>query len=204
MGHGAQPTNEASNNFDHPRREGGITLTPEIFEKLYLNPQSNVKGDLRATFGNPTPLALLGFLLSASPLSCELMGLRGAGSNGIATVGAYYFIGGFLMSLGGILEFFLGNTFAFVVFCSYGGFWFTLGATLTPAFNAYGAYATNPTDPLSGLTSPAFHASYGEFYPPKLGNNFAREAKYQTDRDRLLPTLHGPAQLDIPDLRPPD
>lgn len=28
--------------------------------------------------------------------------------------------GGMLMTLGGILEFFLGNTFSFVVFCSFG------------------------------------------------------------------------------------
>ena len=33
-----------------------ITLTPEQFEKIYLSPQSGVKGDLRATFANPTPL----------------------------------------------------------------------------------------------------------------------------------------------------
>ena len=139
-----------------------VTLTPELFEKIYLNPQQEVKGDLRSTFGNPTPLALLGFLLSLSPLSCELMGWRGAGGDGIATVGAYYFIGGFLMSLGGILEFFLGNTFSFVVFCSFGGFWFTLGATLTPAFGAYAEYAADPANPSSGLTSAGFHASYGK------------------------------------------
>ena len=30
--------------------------------------------------------------------------------------------GGLLMTLGGTLEFFLGNTFSFVVFCSYGRF----------------------------------------------------------------------------------
>ena len=102
------------------RTANSVTITPELFEKMYLNPQNNVKGDLRQTFGNPTPLALLGFLLSLSPLSCELMGWRGAGGNGVATIGAYYFIGGFLMSLGGILEFFLGNTFSFVVFCSFG------------------------------------------------------------------------------------
>lgn len=102
------------------RTANSVTISPELFEKIYLNPQNNVKGDLRQTFGNPTPLALLGFLLSLSPLSCELMGWRGAGGNGVATIAAYYFIGGFLMSLGGILEFFLGNTFSFVVFCSFG------------------------------------------------------------------------------------
>ncbi|MCJ1452169.1 hypothetical protein MMC28_002511 [Mycoblastus sanguinarius] len=145
------------------RTANSVTISPELFEKIYLNPQSAVKGDLRATFGNPTPLALLGFLLSLSPLSCELMGWRGAGVDGIATVGAYYFIGGFLMSLGGILEFFLGNTFSFVVFCSFGGFWFTLGSTLTPSFNAYGAYAADPNQPAQGLTSAGFHASFGFF-----------------------------------------
>lgn len=153
--------NEALNKI---RTANSLTISPELFEKIYLNPQNSVKGDLRATFGNPTPLALLGFLLSLSPLSCELMGWRGAGGDGIATVGAYYFIGGFLMSLGGILEFFLGNTFSFVVFCSFGGFWFTLGSTLTPAFNAYGAYAADPNQPAQGLTSVGFHASFGKIF----------------------------------------
>jgi hypothetical protein len=31
-------------------------MTPELFEKLYLAPQSKVKGQLRDTFGNPTPM----------------------------------------------------------------------------------------------------------------------------------------------------
>ena len=43
-----------------------------------------------------------------------------------------------------------------------GGFWFTLGSTLTPAFNAYGAYAPS-SDPSAGLTSAGFHASYAFF-----------------------------------------
>jgi hypothetical protein len=35
---------------------GSISLTPEIFEKLYFSPQNRIKGDLRKTFGNPTPM----------------------------------------------------------------------------------------------------------------------------------------------------
>lgn len=68
-----------------------ITCT-ELFEKLYLSPQTPVKGNLRNTFGNPTPVALLGFVLACSPLACELMGWRGAGGNGSATLGSYYFV----------------------------------------------------------------------------------------------------------------
>jgi hypothetical protein len=33
-----------------------IAIPREMFEKLYLSPQNKVKGDLRKTFANPTPL----------------------------------------------------------------------------------------------------------------------------------------------------
>ena len=104
------------------RTANTVTMTPELFEKLYLNPQQKVTGDLRTTFGNPTPIGLLGFLLAGSPLACEMMGWRGAGGGGVAMVAVYYFVGGFLMSLGGLLEFFLGNTFSFIVFLGYGSY----------------------------------------------------------------------------------
>jgi hypothetical protein len=38
------------------RTAGSISISPELFEKLYLSPQNKVSGDLRKTFGNPTPL----------------------------------------------------------------------------------------------------------------------------------------------------
>jgi hypothetical protein len=38
------------------RTAGSISISPELFEKLYLTPQTKVHGDLRKTFGNPTPL----------------------------------------------------------------------------------------------------------------------------------------------------
>ncbi|MCJ1225482.1 hypothetical protein MMC12_002131 [Toensbergia leucococca] len=145
------------------RTAGSISISPELFEKIYLSPQNSVKGDLRKTFGNPTPLALLGFLLSLSPLACDLMGWRGAGGDGAAGTGTYVYIGGLLMFTGGLLEFFLGNTFPFVVFCSFGGFWFSFAATLTPWYNAYGAYSPDPNNPSLGITNPSFQASFGFF-----------------------------------------
>ena len=80
------------------RRMESLSISPEVFEKLYLSPENAVKGDLRKTFGNPTPVfvftidiyahniaslltccrALLGFVVALSPLSIELMGWRGA------------------------------------------------------------------------------------------------------------------------------
>lgn len=38
------------------RSAGTVSMSPELFERLYLQPQTPVHGDLRRTFGNPTPL----------------------------------------------------------------------------------------------------------------------------------------------------
>lgn len=95
-------------------------MSPALFEKLYLQPHVNVKGDLRKTFGNPTPLGLIGFVLGLTPLACCLMGWRGSGHLGSANIAVFYFIGGPLEIVCGILEFFLGNSFPFAVFTTYG------------------------------------------------------------------------------------
>ena len=95
-------------------------MTPELFEKLYLTPEQKVKGELRKTFANPTGLALLGLVMSLFPFSCDIMGWRGAGGNGAASTGSYYFMGGLLMIMGSIGEWILGNTFPFLVFGAYG------------------------------------------------------------------------------------
>jgi hypothetical protein len=44
------------NFLQQMRTRGSIMMTPELFEKIYLSPQNQVKGDLRKTFANPTPL----------------------------------------------------------------------------------------------------------------------------------------------------
>jgi len=143
------------------RTAGSISITPELFEKIYLSPKNQVSNNIRSTFGNPTPLALVGFLLSLTPLSNVLLGWRGAGGLGAAEVGAYYFFGGLLMVLGAFLEFILGNTFPFVVFGSFGAFWLTFAATLTPYYNASIAY--DPKDPSAASTNPTFAATFGYF-----------------------------------------
>ncbi|KAI1741870.1 hypothetical protein F4680DRAFT_446419 [Xylaria scruposa] len=63
---------------------GAISISPELFEQLYLAPKNHVKGQLRQTLGNPTPLALGGFLLCTTPLSMALLEWQGAGGFGAA------------------------------------------------------------------------------------------------------------------------
>ncbi|EME82292.1 uncharacterized protein MYCFIDRAFT_40412 [Pseudocercospora fijiensis CIRAD86] len=135
-----------------------VTIPPDVFEKLYLQPQMPVKGELRKTFANPTPVV--------TPLSTNLLGWRGSGGFGAASTpssGSYFFCGGMLMVLGGVGEYFLGNTFPMVVFLTLGSFFLTFGSTLVPDYGAYAAYATDPTKPASGLQSPVFFSSYAFF-----------------------------------------
>ncbi|RMZ73328.1 GPR1 and Fun34p [Pyrenophora seminiperda CCB06] len=163
-GHGHLDASVDSGTALHQiRTAGSISISPELFEKLYLSPQNQVKGELRKTFGNPTPLALIGFLLSLHPLSMTLMGWRGAGGSGSASIGWYYFAGGLLMILGGLGEWILGNTFPFVVFCSFGAFWLGFAATLQPFYNAYGAYAQPGVANSTGLETRGFNVGLAYF-----------------------------------------
>lgn len=59
-----------------------LPIPRDVFEKLYLSPKTPNAGKLRSTFGNPTPISLMGFLLAATPTAMLTMGWRGAGGNG--------------------------------------------------------------------------------------------------------------------------
>ena len=119
-------------------------------------------------------------------MACEMMGWRnaaaGPGPSLAVNVGACFFMGGLLMFTGGLLEFFLGNTFSFAVFVSYGmsrvsanircndtelillgGYFFSYGITLTPSYNAYNGYNSDPTSTAQGLASAPFNAGFGFF-----------------------------------------
>jgi len=154
---------DASAERHRVRAVGGIPLSPEIFEKINIVPESQDHGDLKKKLGNPTSVGYLAFVVCLTPLAMDLMGWRGAGGSGAAQVASFYFIGGMLSLIAGILEFILGNTFPFVVFTSYAGYWFSLGGTLSPGFNAAGAYSISGHDAKEGGASVGFNASFG-FY----------------------------------------
>lgn len=54
----------------------GISISPELFEKLYLQPKIPHLGLSR--FANPTPMGLTGFVISTFTFSMVLMGFGGA------------------------------------------------------------------------------------------------------------------------------
>lgn len=49
-------THEPDDALKKVQTAGSISISPELFEKIYLSPQNKVKGDIRQTFGNPTPM----------------------------------------------------------------------------------------------------------------------------------------------------
>lgn len=114
------PTDTREDILRKIRTVDTVAIPLDVFEKLYLNPQQPAVGRLRKTFGNPTPVALVGFLIAATPNACALMGWRGAGGGGGALLCVFIFFGGMLQIIGGTLEFFLGNTFSSVLFFTYG------------------------------------------------------------------------------------
>jgi len=134
-------------------RQLSIQLTSEQFEKLYLQPGGQAaKGDLAKRLGNPTALGLISFLLCLTPVSCFLMGFGDSdATSNTSNAGSFILIGGVGLYVAGILEFILGNTFPFVVFFSFGGYWTTFGFLNSPIQNITGAYA-------AGAESPAFNS----------------------------------------------
>ncbi|KAL2815584.1 GPR1/FUN34/yaaH family-domain-containing protein [Aspergillus cavernicola] len=137
-----------------------VTLSAEQFERLYLTPMTRRQPALAKQVGNPTPLALGGFVITTTPLSCCLMAWRGSSGNGVAFIGPIIFLGGLLLLITSILEFTLGNTFPCVVFGTIGGFWFAFAATMIPSFNAAAPYSSSTTSTSAGLASSGFLNTY--------------------------------------------
>ncbi|KAK3718349.1 hypothetical protein LTR37_005162 [Vermiconidia calcicola] len=101
IGHGLSQTQTIS----------GMTISPELFEKLYITPKVPHVGDNYKRFANPTPLGFVGFVISTFTFSMVLMGWGGAqGLQGV--VGIFFFVGPLLLTLACIFEWAMGNFFS--------------------------------------------------------------------------------------------
>jgi len=131
-----------------------IQLTPAQYERLFFQPGGGPRrGDLSnpRQFGNPTAFAIISYLLALTPTVCILMSWDGTAPTSLTSIiGDFYFIGGLGMTIGGVFEWVLGNTFPFVVFSTFGGFWLSLGVLFDPSKGIASAFP-------GGTTSPAFN-----------------------------------------------
>lgn len=84
-------------------RQISVTLTPEQFESLYLQPsqKSRQQGELIKALGNPTGLGVICFIFNLLPTSCILMGFRGLTAPAqVPILGVYYFVGAYISAAG--------------------------------------------------------------------------------------------------------
>ena len=103
------PTTTSSNDPDDLRLTqtntiSGMTISPELFEKLYLTPKVPKTG-----FANPTPMGFVGFVISTFTFAMVLMGWGGAaGLAGVA--GIFFFVGPVLLILATVFEWIMGES----------------------------------------------------------------------------------------------
>lgn len=57
-GDGDSDSDDRSAALNRFRTATSVSMSPELFEKLYLTPKNNSKSNLRATFGNPSPMCV--------------------------------------------------------------------------------------------------------------------------------------------------
>ncbi|KAF8161950.1 GPR1/FUN34/yaaH family-domain-containing protein [Mycena galopus ATCC 62051] len=129
-----------------------IQLSSAQYERLFFQPGggrpslSNPK-----QFGNPTAFAIISYLLALTPTACILMRWDGTAPTSLTgIIGGLYFVGGLGMTIGGLLEWVIGNTFSFVVFSTFGGFWLSLAVLFDPSKGIAAAFP-------GGANSPEFN-----------------------------------------------
>jgi len=139
------------------KSSGGMTISPELFEKLYLTPKTAPTGDFRKRFANPTPLGLMGFIISATTFGAIMMGWGGATTlDGVA--GIFFFTGPVLLISAMIAEWIMGNFFSMIVMGMFAVFWLSFGVLQTPSWAIAASYS--PTgDAAQGAASVPYNAA---------------------------------------------
>ncbi|KAK5939421.1 hypothetical protein PMZ80_008725 [Knufia obscura] len=147
----------AESNLSKVTSSGAVTISPELFEKLYLTPKVPHAGDNIKRFANPTPLGFVGFVISTMTFSMVMMGW--GGSNGLAGVaGIFFFVGPLLLTLGLIFEWIMGNFFSMMVMGLFAVFWLSFGLIQLPTLALSSAYS--PTgDAAEGAASVGYNAT---------------------------------------------
>lgn len=141
-----------------------VTLSPEQFEQLYLQPRDARRTyALAGTVGNPTPLGVTAFLIVLLPLALDLLNVRGAtAGSSIAMLGAFYGVAGIGLYVTCIMEWVIGNTFPSVVFGSFGGFFISYGIINQPSIGIAASFAP-AADASNGITAATAGASTASY-----------------------------------------
>ncbi|KAL2393614.1 Protein alcS [Exophiala dermatitidis] len=148
---------EEKPNLSHTMSAGAISITPEMFEKLYLTPKVPHVGDNIKRFANPTPMGFVGFVISTMTFAMIMMGWGGA--EGLSpVVGIFFFVGPLLLVLTTIFEWIMGNFFSMMVCGLFSVFWLSFGMLQLPTLGLAAPYSASGTDAVSGAATKEFNA----------------------------------------------
>lgn len=134
-----------------------MTITPELFEKLYLTPKVAATGDFRKRFANPTPLGLMGFIISAVTFGAIMMGWGGA-TTLVGVAGIFFFTGPILLLFAMLFEWIMGNFFSMMVMGMFAVFWLSFGVLETPSWGIAASYSATG-DAAQGAASVGYNAA---------------------------------------------
>ncbi|KAK5454087.1 hypothetical protein LTS15_006087 [Exophiala xenobiotica] len=143
--------------LSHVVSSGAISISPELFEKLYLTPKVPHAGDNIKRFANPTPLGFVGFVISTMTFAIIMMGWGGA--EGLSpVVGIFFFVGPVLLILTVIFEWIMGNFFSMMVCGLFAVFWLSFGMLQLPTLGLAAPYSTSGTNAVVGAASKEYNA----------------------------------------------
>jgi len=148
---------EEKPNLSHTVSAGAISISPELFEKLYLTPKTPHAGDNIRRFANPTPLGFVGFVISTMTFAIIMMGWGGA--EGLSpVVGIFFFVGPVLLILTVIFEWIMGNFFSMMVCGLFAVFWLSFGMLQLPTLGLAAPYSTTGTNAVAGAATKQYNA----------------------------------------------
>ncbi|KAF2173512.1 hypothetical protein M409DRAFT_61888 [Zasmidium cellare ATCC 36951] len=133
-----------------------MTISPELFEKLYLQP----KVPQYARFANPTPMGLVGFVISTFTFSMILMGWGGA-SGFPAVVGIFFFVGPLMLTLAAIFNWIMGNFYPMMATSLFAVFWLSFGMLQLPTLGLAAYYSSDGTNATEGAQSSGYNTVIG-------------------------------------------
>ncbi|KAL6246004.1 hypothetical protein RBB50_007157 [Rhinocladiella similis] len=143
--------------LSHTVSTGAISISPELFEKLYLTPKVPHSGDNIKRFANPTPLGFVGFVISTMTFAMVMMGWGGA--EGLSpVVGIFFFVGPVLLVLTVIFEWIMGNFFSMMVCGLFAVFWLSFGMLQLPTLGLAAPYSSSGTNAVTGAVSKEYNA----------------------------------------------
>nr|OQO19133.1 hypothetical protein B0A51_12988 [Rachicladosporium sp. CCFEE 5018] len=133
------------------------TLAPEDSQQPHPASERHTMSAPVQRFANPTPLALMGFVISTFTFAMVLMGWGGANSL-IGVLGIFFFTGPVLMGLATIFEWIQGNFFQMMICGLFTVFWLSWGLIFTPSVGIAASYSTTG-NALEGMLSKQYNAT---------------------------------------------